>query len=76
MISLIQHFEADFLWKVILKILNLGIILKTFTHVDGATRSSQLQFIPLITQSARSPLHLHAVPDGQSRLPQWSKIRW
>ena len=33
MISLIQHFEADFLWKVNLKILNSGIILKTFTHV-------------------------------------------
>ena len=31
-ICLIQHFEADFLWKVSLKILNLGIILKTFTH--------------------------------------------
>ena len=29
----IQHFKADFLWKVSLKILNLGIILKTFTHV-------------------------------------------
>ena len=28
MISLIQHFEADFLWKVSLKILNSGIILK------------------------------------------------
>ena len=33
MISLNQHFEADFLWKVSLKILNSGIILKTFTHV-------------------------------------------
>ena len=32
-ISLIQHFEADFLWKVSLKILNSGLILKTFTHV-------------------------------------------
>ena len=28
-----MHFEADFLWKVSLKILNSGIILKTFTHV-------------------------------------------
>ena len=26
-------FEADFLWKVSLKILNSGLILKTFTHV-------------------------------------------
>ena len=33
MISLIQHFEADFLWKVSLKFLNSGKILKTFTHV-------------------------------------------
>ena len=30
--SPIQHFEADFLWKVSLKILNSGLILKTFTH--------------------------------------------
>ena len=34
MISLIQHFEADFPQKVSLKILNSGIILKTFTHGD------------------------------------------
>ena len=32
MISLIQNFEADFPQKVSLKILNSGIILKTFTH--------------------------------------------
>ena len=32
MISIIQHFEANFLWKVSLKILNSGIILKSFTH--------------------------------------------
>ena len=31
--SLIHHFEADFLWKVSLKILNSGLILKTFTNV-------------------------------------------
>ena len=31
-ISLIQHFEADFLWKVSLKILNSGLILQTFTN--------------------------------------------
>ena len=29
----IQYFEADFLLKVSLKILNSGIIMKTFTHV-------------------------------------------
>ena len=33
MVSLIQHFKADFLWKVSLKVLNSAIILKTFTHV-------------------------------------------
>ena len=32
-ISQIQHFEADFLSKVSLKILYSGLILKTFTHV-------------------------------------------
>ena len=31
-ISLIQHFEADFVWKVSLKILNSGFIQKTFTN--------------------------------------------
>ena len=35
--SLIQHFEADFLWKVSLKILNSGLILKTYTHVFART---------------------------------------
>ena len=37
---LIQHFEADFLWKVSLKILISGIILKTFTH--AFTRRKEL----------------------------------
>ena len=32
----IQDFEADFLWKLSLKILNSGIILKNFTHVTTA----------------------------------------
>ena len=32
MICLIQHFGADFLWKVSLKILNFGIILETSNH--------------------------------------------
>ena len=32
MLSLIQHFEADFLWKVSLKILNSGIILKQYGY--------------------------------------------
>ena len=33
-ISLIQHFEADFQWKVSHKILNSEIILKAFTHAS------------------------------------------
>ena len=41
----IQHFEADFLWKVSLKILNSGLILKTFPHAD---------FLPYL-----SYLHIH-----------------
>ena len=36
-ISLIQHFEDDLLWIVILKILKSGIILKTFTHALEAS---------------------------------------
>ena len=32
-ISLIQHFEADFPKKVRFKILNSGLFLKSFTHV-------------------------------------------
>ena len=42
MISLNQHFEADFLWKVSLKILNSGIILKTFTHVYLTMRVNKI----------------------------------
>ena len=33
-ICLIQYFDINSLWKVSLKILNLGIILNTFNHVD------------------------------------------
>ena len=35
LICRIQHFEVDFLWKVSLKILNSGIILRTFTHGES-----------------------------------------
>ena len=34
LICLIQYFEADFLQNVSLKMLNPGIILKTFSHVN------------------------------------------
>ena len=39
-ISLIQHFEADFL-----NILNSGIILKTFTHMDDRKMSQHVKDI-------------------------------
>ena len=41
-VSLIQHFEADFLWKVSLKILNSGLILKTFTHEQVSEETKKL----------------------------------
>ena len=43
-ISLIQHFEADFLWKASLKILNSELILKTFIHaLVGKELKQELQ---------------------------------
>ena len=46
-ISLILHFEADFLWKVSLKILNSGLILKSLTpakkSISGVERSKPLE---------------------------------
>ena len=41
-IFLIQDFEADFLWKFSLKILNSGIILKTFTHSQNFCQSKSI----------------------------------
>ena len=41
MVPIIQHFEADFLWKVSLKILNSGIILIAFTHMNTDEGSDQ-----------------------------------
>ena len=32
--SPVQHFEADFLWKVSLKILNSGLTLNTITYAN------------------------------------------
>ena len=37
---LIQYFEADFLGKVSLKIVNSGLILKTFTHVHNKVNNT------------------------------------
>ena len=50
MIFLIQHFEADFLWKVSLKILNSGIIQKTFTH--GYPRKDGIQITTILTSKS------------------------
>ena len=41
-ISLIQDIKADFLWKVSLKILNAGIILKIFTHEKKQTNAADI----------------------------------
>ena len=44
-IRLNQHFEADFPKKVSLKILNSGIIQKTFTHLQIDTTSMEMSFL-------------------------------
>ena len=59
MIYLIQHFEADFLWKVSLKILNSGIILKTFTHVV----IKFFFYICLTMQATIKELHVRSIRD-------------
>ena len=46
MVSLIQQFEADFLWKVSLKILTSGINLKTFTHILIEIASNAMSICP------------------------------
>ena len=56
-ISLIQHFEADFLWKVSLKILNSGLILKTFTH-GILNKNNQGGFWVLLDHSTKSTIIL------------------
>ena len=44
-VSRIQHFEADFLWKVSLKILNSRLILKTFTRERGELYNTYCVFV-------------------------------
>ena len=59
-ISLIQHFEAGFLWKVSLKILNSGLILKTFTHAQcSASCEAWTKDLPISTRVLYhyAPLH-------------------
>ena len=48
-----QHYEADFLWKdflwkVSLIVLNSGLILKTFTHVNTTTSRVHTKFYKAI----------------------------
>ena len=56
MVSLIQHFEADFLWKVSLKIRNSEIILKTFTHVSLAT--GKISIFQLVSVAEKAGLSM------------------
>ena len=43
----IQHFEADFLWKVSLKILHSGIILETLIHVESPFDNASTNILEL-----------------------------
>ena len=54
--TIIQHFEADFLWKVSLKILNSGKILKTFTHLT--VFQARLKSVSLLKYSTLPMLSL------------------
>ena len=71
---LYQHLEADFLWKVSLKILNSGIILKTFTHEDlifclsGSMKSQHGITICL------PKIHLILINKGGSNTCWWASI--
>ena len=60
MISLIQHFEADFLWKVSLKILNSGIILNTFTHGFAIIEGQFLAHMAVVYKIVNRSPCLHA----------------
>ena len=52
MVSLIQDFEADFLRKVSLKILNSGIILKSFQILAPYRNSDLITVISPLTSFA------------------------
>ena len=63
MVSLIQHFEADFPKRVSLKILNSGIILRTFTHTYA--QNSALNVHAALYNEAtdlKFSLWLHPIP--------------
>ena len=44
-INLIQYFEADFLWKVGLKMLNSVKFMETFTHGDASKEFQERVFV-------------------------------
>ena len=70
MIFLVQYnFEAEYLWKVNLKILNSGITLKTLTHVFKLTcKSFNIQTVLLLFDmfclNLCEHLHIYAWPRG------------
>ena len=59
-ICLSQHFEADFLWKVSLTILNSGIILKTFTPVENIS-SKMYKLACVFSEDSNQYAHLHSL---------------
>ena len=78
--GLIQHFEADFLWKVSLKILNSGIILKTFTHVNPYLpflKTLQIQIRWLLKKPSDQDPHLSTLMPTTGMLQADSQdINW
>ena len=67
MVSLIQHFEADFLWKVSLKILNSGMILKTLPMCIYRQAVKALMSLQKCTVSSQPPLLACIKYDNKSR---------
>ena len=67
MISLIQHFEADFLWKVSLKILNSGILKLSLMHI-AVSRVHCMISQPQNPEFRNNPENFHV----SNRCIQWS----
>ena len=72
-ICLIQYFEADFLWKVSLKILNSGLILKTFTHDTIMLRSRGGTGAPDPPPSPCNGKSCHHWPASKMAFLWWAK---
>ena len=81
MIFLIQHFEADFLCKVSLKILNSGIILKAFTHAYMRFtyvlhhQAMEAQLLTYTKYGCRRGLRPKIRPLAQLELLAWTLFR-